>query len=65
MTGNRSVAALEPTQSNSGSKPVTIPSGTPGAAYYVLACADAASKVTESDEGNNCTASSTTVTVTP
>jgi photosystem II stability/assembly factor-like uncharacterized protein len=65
LTGNRSVTALEPTQSNSGSKPVTIPSGTPGAAYYVLACADAASKVTESDEGNNCTASSTTVNVTP
>jgi hypothetical protein len=56
---------------------LTIPAATPLTAYFLLACADDANAVGESDEGdattvvgetneaNNCTASGATMTVTP
>ena len=44
---------------------MTIPSTIPLDTYFLLACADDASTVVETNETNNCTASSTTVTVTP
>jgi len=44
---------------------VTIPAATPPSTYFLLACADGANAVVETDETNNCKSSSTTVTVTP
>ena len=51
--------------SHSETVTVTIPSTTPLNTYFLLACADDSSTVVETNETNNCTASSTTVTVTP
>jgi subtilase family serine protease len=44
---------------------VMIPSATPPGAYYLLACADDMEAVAESNETNNCIASSSTVQVNP
>jgi subtilase family serine protease len=65
LTGTRAVPGLAVGASSSGSVAVTIPGGTPAAQYFVLACADDAKVVTESNEKNNCRASAATVTVTP
>lgn len=65
LTGTRNVALLQPTNTSSGPKAVTVPSTTPSNTYYVLACADDLKKVPESSEGNNCAASSTTIVVGP
>jgi subtilase family serine protease len=65
LTGNRPVPGLAAGASSSGTITVTIPSGTPLNTYFLLACADGSSAVVETDETNNCKASSTTVTVTP
>ena len=43
---------------------VTVPSNMALGAYYLIACADNTTTVTESDETNNCRASATTVQVT-
>jgi subtilase family serine protease len=43
---------------------VTIPGNTPLGTYYLLACADDTLLVTESDETNNCIASTSTIQVT-
>ena len=51
--------------SHSGTVTVTIPAATPPSTYFLLACADGPNTVVETDETNNCKASSTTVTVTP
>jgi len=48
---------------SSGSRSVTVPSSTVPGVYRVLACADDSSRVTESNESNNCTASATSVNV--
>ena len=50
---------------HSGTVTLTIPAAAPPNTYFLLACADAPNTVVETDEANNCTASSTTVTVTP
>jgi chitinase len=63
LSGTRSVAALASGRTSSGSVTVTVPSGTTKATYYAIACADAASVVSESNESNNCTASSGRITV--
>ena len=42
---------------------VTIPSATPPGTYVLLACADDTKLVAESDEGNNCLASASAITV--
>jgi len=63
LTGTRSVASLTAGQSSSGSTTVTIPSNMAAGTYYLLSCADDLSAVSESNEGNNCRASVTTVQI--
>jgi hypothetical protein len=65
MTGSRGIPGLAAGASHSGTVTVTIPAATPPNTYFVLACADAASTVVETDETNNCKAAGTTMTVTP
>ena len=65
LTGSRTVPGLAAGASHSGTVTVTIPAATPLNTYFVLACADGPNTVVETDETNNCKASSTTVTVTP
>ena len=63
LAGSRGVPTLAPGAVNSGTVTLTIPTTTPLNTYYLLACADGASAVVETDEAN-CLPSSTTVTVT-
>ena len=65
LTGGRTVPGLAPGGSHSGTVTMTIPSNTPLNTYFLLACADGSSALVETDETNNCKASSTTVTITP
>src|SRR5215471_17458327 len=65
LTGSRTVPALAAGASHAGTVTVTIPAATPPSTYFLLACADGANAVVETDETNNCKSSSTTVTVTP
>ena len=65
LTGSRTVPAVAAGASHSGTVTVTIPAATPPNTYFVLACADGANAVIETNETNNCTPSGTTVTVTP
>ena len=51
--------------SHSGTATLTIPATTPLNTYFVLACADGPGAVVETDDNDNCKASSTTVTITP
>jgi uncharacterized delta-60 repeat protein len=61
LTGARSVPALAAEKASTGTVEVTIPSGPAAAAYYLLACADDLKVVAESNEKNNCIASTSTV----
>jgi CARDB len=54
----RSVPALAPKASSVGSTHLTVPTGVADGSYHVLACADGAAKVVESNEKNNCRATS-------
>ena len=63
LTGSRSVAALAAGASSSGSAAVTVPGATAVGTYFVLACGDDTAIVAESNEGNNCRATTTTVQV--
>lgn len=65
FSATRTVGALGPGLSSSGSVTVTVPGGTPAANYFVLACADDGKIVAESSEKNNCRVSTTQVTITP
>jgi subtilase family serine protease len=65
LTGTRAVPALGPNGSSTGATTVTIPANTVLGTYYLLACADDMTDVSETDETNNCIASTTTVTITP
>jgi hypothetical protein len=65
LNGSRGVPTLAAGASHSGTVTVTIPAATPSNTYFLLACADAPNTVVETDETNNCKASSTTVAVTP
>jgi parallel beta-helix repeat protein len=60
----RSISALGPDQASSGSTRVKVPARTPSGTYYLLGCADAAERVPEGSEANNCLASATRVRVT-
>src|SRR5262249_20131647 len=60
----RSVPSLGAGVSSTGTVTVTIPSVTVTATYYLLACADDPGVVIETDETNNCVASTQTVRVT-
>jgi hypothetical protein len=64
LIGTRSVASLAAGASSSGTVNVTVPTGTARATYYAIACADDTSAVSESNESNNCSASSYRITVT-
>jgi hypothetical protein len=63
LTGTRSVPALAPLATSTGTVTVTVPGATAANTYFLLACADDTGLVAESNEGNNCIASSTTVQV--
>jgi hypothetical protein len=63
LTGTRAVASLNPGISSNGSVNVTVPAGTAAGTYFLLACADDTRLVPEIVETNNCTASTTRVTV--
>jgi hypothetical protein len=65
LTGTRSIPSLSPGQDSCGIVAVTVPSTTTAGTYYLLACADDLKKVSEKNENNNCTASTTQVTVGP
>jgi subtilase family serine protease len=57
------VPGLGPGLASTGTVTVTIPSSTSAGAYFLLACADHAGSVAESDEANNCGASAASVRV--
>lgn len=63
MAVTRSVPALEPNATSSGKKNLKVPAGIALGAYFVLVCADDKNAVVESNEANNCLASSTTIDV--
>jgi hypothetical protein len=64
LTGNSSVPSLVAGASSTKTVTLTIPSTTALGSYFLLACADAAGAVTESDETNNCAASATMIQIT-
>ena len=63
LTGSRSIPTLKKGSSSAGSVSVTIPAGQAPGTYYLGACADDLAVVAESDENNNCKASTTTIIV--
>jgi subtilase family serine protease len=63
LTGSRSVPSLAPGTSSAGTASVTVPAGAAAGLYYLLACADDTSLVTESSNSNNCRASILRVSV--
>jgi hypothetical protein len=63
LTGTRSVPTLNSGQSSTGTVSVTIPSTTPAGTYHLLACADDTGSVSETNENNNCRASTGTMAV--
>jgi CARDB len=63
LTGSRSIPALAAGGSSMGNVSVTIPIGVTPNTYFLGACADHTQVVSESNETNNCRASTTTVTV--
>jgi subtilase family serine protease len=66
LIGTRVSPVLAAGASSSGPAiSVTIPSTTPPGLHYLLACADDVAVVIETDENNNCKASSSRVTVGP
>ena len=64
LTGIRAVPQLAADLASSGSRAVTIPIGAPAGNYFLLACAGDQKLVSESNETNNCRASTTTIRVT-
>jgi hypothetical protein len=63
LTGTRAVPSLVAGAQSSGTVTVTVPAGTAANSYYLLACADDTKTVAEGNEGNNCKASVSKVTV--
>ena len=63
LTGARSVGALAPNATSTGTTTVTIPAATPVGTYVLLACADDTSTNIESNEANNCTAAIGSVSI--
>src|SRR5438132_732314 len=62
LTGSRSVPSLAPAATSSGNASVTVPSTLPSGTYFLLACSDNTKLVSETNESNNCNASTTTTT---
>jgi glucose/arabinose dehydrogenase/subtilase family serine protease len=69
LSGNRGVPLLTPDPTpgatNTGTRTVTIPTSAVAGSYFLLACADDTKVVTETNETNNCKASTGKVTVGP
>ena len=66
LNGTRAVGSLGPGASSTGAgTQVTVPNNTALGTYYLLACADDTTNVTETVETNNCLSSATTVVVGP
>jgi subtilase family serine protease len=65
LTGTRAVPSLAPGALSTGTVTVTIPSTTPAAPYFLLACADDLARVVEIGGSNNCRPSATKVVVGP
>ena len=65
LTGSRSVAALGPGATSTGSATLTVPSTVSAGTYFVLACSDDLASVTEGSETNNCRSAAVSVTITP
>jgi YD repeat-containing protein len=63
LTGTRSVPSLAAATNSSGSVNVTIPAGLASGTYFLGACADGENTVAESNETNNCLASTGTIIV--
>ena len=63
LSGRRLVGVLGAGATSTGSASVTVPANTKVGVYYLLACADDLNVEDESDEDNNCRASTTTVNV--
>jgi len=63
LIGGHQVPSLPPGGTNTKGVTVTIPFNTQLGTYYLLACADDTNKVVESDENNNCLASTSTIQV--
>ena len=65
LIGERAVPGLAPLATSAGTVTVMIDAKTKAGTYFLLACADDRHAVPEGDEGNNCTASVTTIVVSP
>ena len=64
LPGSRALPALAPGAASSESTGVTVPATTPAGLYHLLACADDPDANAESDEANNCRASTGRMQVT-
>jgi subtilisin family serine protease len=65
MKGAHGVPVLAAGAEHTKTRKITIPGNTVPNTYFLLACADDTKKVVETNEGNNCKASATTIVVTP
>ncbi|HZP63539.1 MAG TPA: CARDB domain-containing protein [Terriglobales bacterium] len=65
LGGNRSIPALAAGAASAGSVSVTVPSDMATGSYYLLACADDTTLVSETNETNNCTATTAKLQVGP
>src|SRR5437867_2555895 len=64
LNGSRAVPGLASGATSTGTVTVTVPANVQSGTFFLLACSDDLSVVSESNEGNNCTASASQVTVT-
>jgi CARDB protein/copper-binding protein NosD len=64
LTGDRAVPSLAPGAQSAGTVSVKVPVTMATGSYFLLVCADDRNLVAESNEGNNCVASATQVSVT-
>lgn len=62
--GSRAIVGLAPSAQSAGSLSLTVPASTTTGPYHVIACADAVNAIVESNEANNCVASTAAVNVT-
>jgi subtilase family serine protease len=63
LTGKRSFPILAPSATSTGKKSVAVPLTVSVGTYYVIACADDLSQVSERIETNNCRTSTSTITI--
>ena len=65
LAPGRAVPGLAASEQSWGAFTATIPGGAAPGTYYLLACADDIGVIAETNEGNNCRASGTTVQLVP